>query len=94
MASCTEAVTRSEALEGELAGCRGRLEGLGEGCGRCWHMLEEARVSSSAAALWDHREIYYNDSHCMQEGLLLCTSTPGEHLRIGCMPACRRKCAK
>ena len=37
---------RSEALEGELAGCRGRLEGLGEGCGRCWHMLEEARVSS------------------------------------------------
>ena len=46
MASCAEAVARSEALEGELAGCRGRLEGLGEGCGRCWHMLEAARVRS------------------------------------------------
>ncbi|CAK0780365.1 hypothetical protein CVIRNUC_005027 [Coccomyxa viridis] len=43
MAPYAEAVTRSEALEGVLAGCRGRLEGLGEGCGRCWHMLEAAR---------------------------------------------------
>ena len=59
-ASCAEAVTRSETLEGELAGCRGRLEGLGEGCGRCWHMLEAARVSSQ---LLHCGSTYTTDSH-------------------------------
>lgn len=38
------AVRRLEDLEGSLSECRGRLAGLGEGCGRCWQMLEEAQV--------------------------------------------------
>lgn len=34
-----------EDLEGALAECKGRVTGLGEGCGRCWQMLDEAQAS-------------------------------------------------
>jgi DNA repair exonuclease SbcCD ATPase subunit len=34
-----------EELEGALAECKGRVTGLGEGCGRCWQMLDEAQAS-------------------------------------------------
>lgn len=37
-------------LEGELANCRGKLAGLGEGCSKCWHMLDEAKVSAELPA--------------------------------------------
>ena len=66
MASCAEAVTRSEGFEGELAGCRGRLEGLGEGCGRCWHMLEAARVSSQLLHCESTWNTLYHHGHPMQ----------------------------
>ena len=46
-----EAVTRSEALEGVLAGCRGRLEGLGEGCGQVLAHAGGCQGELSAAAL-------------------------------------------
>lgn len=36
--------TRAEGLEGALAECRGRAAGLGEGCGRCWELLDGAQV--------------------------------------------------
>ncbi len=36
---------RAEVLEGELATCQGRLAGLGEGCSKCWHMLDNTKVS-------------------------------------------------
>ena len=42
---------RAEALEGTLAECRGRVAGLGEGCGRCWEMLDEAQVRCMLRAL-------------------------------------------
>jgi hypothetical protein len=48
-ASCAEAKKRADALEGELATCQGRLAGLGEGCSKCWHMLDESRVGASHA---------------------------------------------
>lgn len=45
-----EAGKRAEVLEGELATCQGRLAGLGEGCSKCWHMLDETRVSLATTA--------------------------------------------
>lgn len=46
-ASATAAAAKKvEELEGSLAECRGRVAGLGEGCGRCWQMLDEAQVSA------------------------------------------------
>ncbi len=41
-----EAVAKAEVLEGELATCRGRLAGLGEGCSKCWHMLDDSKVNA------------------------------------------------
>ncbi len=38
---------RIEELEGLLAECKGRVAGLGEGCGRCWQMLDEAQVNAA-----------------------------------------------
>ena len=40
------AAKKVEELEGSLAECRGRVAGLGEGCGRCWQMLDEAQASA------------------------------------------------
>ena len=33
-------------LEGQLATCQGRLAGLGEGCSKCWHMLDDTKVNA------------------------------------------------
>lgn len=41
------AAKKVEELEGSLAECRGRVAGLGEGCGRCWQMLDEAQASAA-----------------------------------------------
>lgn len=38
------AVRKAEQLEGALAECKGRLAGLGEGCGKCWTLLDEAQA--------------------------------------------------
>jgi chromosome segregation ATPase len=46
-----EAASKIEGLEGTLAECRGKLAGLGEGCGRCWQMLDESQVSSLGRCL-------------------------------------------
>ena len=44
--SCKGAVKKAEVLEGELATCQGRLAGLGEGCSKCWHMLDDTKVNA------------------------------------------------
>ncbi|BDA43218.1 hypothetical protein COCOBI_04-2300 [Coccomyxa sp. Obi] len=45
------AAKKVEELEGSLAECRGRVAGLGEGCGRCWQMLDEAQGEGRAAKM-------------------------------------------
>ena len=54
-ASCKGAMEKAELLEGESATCQGRLAGLGEGCSKCWHMLDETKVgplSLQPAVVW------------------------------------------
>ena len=40
-----------EELDAALAECKGRVAGLGEGCGRCWQMLDEAQASRAFCLL-------------------------------------------
>ncbi|CAL8468797.1 g8338 [Coccomyxa elongata] len=49
--SAAAAAKKVEELEGSLAECRGRVAGLGEGCGRCWQMLDEAQGEGRAAKM-------------------------------------------